>query len=112
MHMHMELLITATYKGTTSKRVAELCVKDDTALVTVNGPVFVLPGDLEFVEAGGAALLEPVLWTRISSALCTVNNLKLHHIKYRCDNFGKIELPGFDYKSGLKVRCELKLRVL
>lgn len=112
MKMFMDLLITATYKGYTSKRMADLCVKDDCSLVSVNGPVWSLFGDADFVEAGGQALLEPVLETRINSALCAVNNLKLHHIQYRCDQFGKIELPGFDYKSGLKVRCELKLRVI
>lgn len=112
MKMHMELLVHASYKESKALYMADLVVKDDCSLVTVGGPLFPMFGNAEFIEAGGQALLEPVLESRINSALCTVNNLKLHHIKYRIDKIGKIELPGFDYKSGLKVRCELKLRVI
>ena len=112
MDMTMALWLTASYKGTTGVYSAELGVKDDFSLVTVASPWRALVDDADFVQSGGKALLDPVFDCRVSSALCTANNLKLHHVKYRIDRFGVIELPGFSYKSGLKVSCELRLCIV
>lgn len=112
MNMTMALWLTASYKGTTGVYSAELGVKDDFSLVSVASSWRALVDDTDFILSGGKALLDPVFDCRVSSALCTVNNLKLRHVKYRLDSFGVIDLTGFSYKSGLKVNCALRLSII
>lgn len=120
MKMTIAMIVTAEYKGEKAAYIAELGVKDD-----VVAPTFQVAGhwkvmerwnplysDAAFRKCGGWELLDAVFDNRVNSALCLVNNMKLSNLKYRLDNIGRVDLTGFNYKSGLKVNSELLVKVV
>lgn len=115
MKMTIAMIVNAEYKGEKASYMAELGVRED----DVVAPVFQvvtrwnpLRSDAAFRECGGYELLEAVFNNRVNSAMCLVNNMKLSHLKFRLDTIGRVDLTGFNYKSGLKVNSELLVKVL
>jgi hypothetical protein len=105
--MTLTLLVEAFYKGARMACVAEVGVREDYGQIVVVGEWTRPVESPNWKTVGGEAALEPVFDTRVNSALCSANNLKLSHVKFRLDSCGRIELTGFTYKNGLKVKTEL-----
>lgn len=105
------LSVEATYKGASVCYCAHLGVSEYGEGFKVKGEWHAMWGEEAFIATGGKQLLDPVFETRVNSAMCVVNHLKLCHVKYRLDTAGEINLVNFTYKNGLEVRTQLFVEI-